>query len=497
MDSRSIFLNPDTLNEYLKSIKKSSSNIISQEDYKYFVYPSIFAQLVNFRGKKLSPRDYQVPIMNSTAKSNVVGKARQLGFSTICIAGRTLAKAYTSLPYTYKGIICSYNLTEARQKIKAIKEIQSGLSKEIRLKTPENNKLGIVFENGNEIYSVFSPRGHENAEIFIDEYPYHADQDGIYLDALPIIEASPTAQLFVGGTPKGTGNKFHDIFSRKDGKFTDYTRYSIYWWDNAVYCKDVARARREAKYLSTTQRVEEFGTDALKRLFNSFLLEDFQQEYEIYFSDEASSYFPYYLIQKSMEYYTDLTKQEKYPETLEDIGKVLSGRICAGFDVGRTKNASEFYAFDHDGQNLKQIYNHTMDNVPFEDQMDFLRNFLSIYQEKTDAIYIDKNNIGFHLAEKMEEEYPSICKGINLTNESKSIMATATKINMVNGTLQLLPDKEVMQHFHSIKQTTTLTGKTKYDAGRNEKHHADKFWAVALANYALSEDRGIVADIIC
>ena len=47
-------------------------------------------------------------------------------------------------------------------------------------------------------------------------------------------------------------------------------------------------------------------------------------------------------------------------------------------------------------------------------------------------------------------------------------------------------DRDLAYQIHSIRRLKTASGtKNKYDTEGNEKHHADKFWALALANNLL------------
>ena len=100
------------------------------------------------------------------------------------------------------------------------------------------------------------------------------------------------------------------------------------------------------------------------------------------------------------------------------------------------------------------------------------------------------------LAERLTGKYPHLVLGINFSNESKERMATITKIFAAAGLLELLPERETITQFHSLKQMLTPTGKTKYDTEKNTKHHADRFWAVALAVDGANQERQIRPEII-
>jgi phage FluMu gp28-like protein len=51
--------------------------------------------------------------------------------------------------------------------------------------------------------------------------------------------------------------------------------------------------------------------------------------------------------------------------------------------------------------------------------------------------------------------------------------------------------RDLTSQIHSIKKTPTEAGYARFDTEKNERHHADKFWALALAVHAagLGKDR--------
>ena len=54
----------------------------------------------------------------------------------------------------------------------------------------------------------------------------------------------------------------------------------------------------------------------------------------------------------------------------------------------------------------------------------------------------------------------------------------------------LIPnDRDLISQIVAIKREVTNTGAFRYSVERNEKHHGDKFWALALANHALERNR--------
>ena len=50
---------------------------------------------------------------------------------------------------------------------------------------------------------------------------------------------------------------------------------------------------------------------------------------------------------------------------------------------------------------------------------------------------------------------------------------------------RLPADRELQAQIHSIRKITTAAKHSRFDCDANEKHHADKYWAFALAEHAV------------
>jgi hypothetical protein len=104
---------------------------------------------------------------------------------------------------------------------------------------------------------------------------------------------------------------------------------------------DMSTSTKEDWMVIMGQRteLEQALPDRIIEQFDSLLLEDFQQEFELKFVDESYSFFPYELILPCTrdgltlcDDFTDFPRPE--------------GRIVAGFDVGRTHDRSELAVFE-------------------------------------------------------------------------------------------------------------------------------------------------------
>ena len=97
---------------------------------------------------------------------------------------------------------------------------------------------------------------------------------------------------------------------------------------------------------------------------------------------------------------------------------------------------------------------------------------------------IDRNGIGMELAEKLEDQFGIRAQGVDFTNQTKELWAVELKLKMEKGDVPIPLDRNLAYQIHSIKKKVTAAKNAVFDTERNEKHHADQFWALALATWA-------------
>jgi phage FluMu gp28-like protein len=119
----------------------------------------------------------------------------------------------------------------------------------------------------------------------------------------------------------------------------------------------------------------------------------------------------------------------------------------------------------------------SLDRVAFDAQEQLIRHLLRVLPVQ--ALLIDQNGIGMHLAENLAAD--TVAEGVDFTNASKQDWATAAKIKMERTQTPLPKDRDLAYQIHSVKKKITAAKHNVFDTEKNEKHHADKFWAWALA----------------
>jgi phage FluMu gp28-like protein len=74
---------------------------------------------------------------------------------------------------------------------------------------------------------------------------------------------------------------------------------------------------------------------------------------------------------------------------------------------------------------------------------------------------------------------------VEFTVQSKDELARGVREGLEWGEFLLQNDGKFHRQIHSIKRIPTSGGAFRYDSERDDRGHADSFWAWALANYAI------------
>jgi phage FluMu gp28-like protein len=433
----------------------------------------------SYGDKELKLEPYQNSFLNSKHSYRSVEKSRQVGYSFV-FALESLARSH--LRGQHVSVFVSYNLADAKEKIAYLSQLHEELPLEYAKKKITDSKLEIAFQSNSasgshrQISRVISnpskaPRG-KSGDIYLDELAHCANDREIYKGSSALIIRSG-GQLTICSSPLGRRGVFWEVARQELRAYSSYWRQAVPWWLCGFMCVDIRTASREAPKMSTVERVERFGTQAIKDQFGSLLLEDFQQEYECVYSDETLTFFPYELIMPCTD-----GEHELY-EALEDVRENCNGRLVGGFDVGRRKDLSELVIFEESKTMKTMVYRKSFDRVPFADQKVELQAVCNVLPMA--RLSIDNNGIGMNLAEDLEREFPGVVVREDFTNASKEVWCTDFKVGLQKKMTKLPRLRDLVAQIHSIKKSVTPAGRVTFDTERDSKGHADLFWACALA----------------
>lgn len=437
-------------------------------------------------------------------------KSRQTGFSFV-VAIKGLVKAFDPARTQYTKQFVSYNEEDAQEKIRYARQFYDSIPKRYKKKLIHQTATMLEFADvgGKTTSRLISlpcrqPRGR-NGDICLDEF-------AIYLPRLSkeIYTAASFCTLRkgcieVGSTPLGTIGKFYEICTDREN-YPNFDRYFVPWWYARVMCKDVRGAVQLAKDMPTEERVERFGTDRLISLYRNSTLEDFQQECECVFIDSSASYISLDLIyantpgRREDDIPLNIENDEEYFNAKRDVEihcfknaddfilnyspEKYGSPLYMGLDIGRTSDATVFYIIGLVNGKQRSVLRHEMRNADFDSQFDVLCRLmenLPIYR-----CAIDNGGIGSNLAENAQKRYGERVEQYRFSLQSKEVLAMNVKMGLERREYELDNNRDFHAQIHSIKRTPSSGGGFRYDAERNERGHADSFWAWALASYAAS-----------
>lgn len=439
--------------------------------------------------------DYQIGLMTTPSRFRAMLKSRQTGLSFF-YAAEGLALAHLKAEHT--AIYVSYNLDDAKEKIRHASMLYESMPARWQKRRVTDNKTELEFEDSRGRRSRLislpcrDPRGKGKADVYLDEMPFMRAPSKIYTAAVPIISRGG-GKLTIGSTPLGKGDLFYEILEGKPENYPMYERFRVGWWDCPEFCTNVPAARLLAPTLSLDQLVERYGTESLKAIRASLDVESFEQEYCLSFVDAAVAFIPWDLIQAATRDSDELplvraTGTAQHPFSVERVlgdldALAVSGPLTAGFDVGRRRNTSELMVLEQVGSRYRERMHLTMDQADFEFQQDMLT---ALLRRRPDLyrLCIDGSGLGMQLGEKMVKTFPSRAEAITFTAPVKSQMAHQLKIDFEGKNLEIAADRELMGQLHSVRKTVTTAGNIRLDSDHDDKHHADMFWALALARHA-------------
>ena len=112
------------------------------------------------------------------------------------------------------------------------------------------------------------------------------------------------------------------------------------------------------------------------------------------------------------------------------------------------------------------------------------------------SFLIDRNGLGMQIAEELTQAHGGRAAGVDFTNPNKELWSVELKVRLQRGEVPLPLERELSYQIHSIKKKTTAAKNAVFDTEGSEKHHADKYWALALAVWAARTEREAYSEAV-
>ncbi len=440
---------------------------------------------------------YQLQFLNNSTLLEITRKSRQVGWSWTAAAD---AVADGILHPRSTSIFVSINQDEAKEKVRYAKQILESLDEDVRPRLLHDAETFIEFANGSRLIShpCRPVRGKARARVYLDEFAHYPKDREIYLAALPT--TSHGGAIRIGSSPLGASGMFWEIASQKLRTYPGYQRRWVPWWTVASLCNDVDGARSLAPAMLTEERVKCFGTARLVEIFENLPLEDFQQEYECAWIDEATAWITWEEIKRNQIdaqagklWYRQAKTVDAALTAIDEVAEAIKagtveGAFAGGMDVGRKKDLTEMtFVGRPTTSQLPYRLGISLSKVEFDDQKAVAAKALRTLP--VTQFLIDQNGLGMQLAEQLNREFGQRAQGVDFTNPSKELWSVELKVRLQRGEVPLPLERDLAYQIHSIKKKFTAAKNAVFDTEGNEKHHADKYWSLALAVWATHASR--------
>ncbi len=457
--------------------------------------------------------------LKSNERFLIVNKSRRIGWSYITSL-KGVVEANCPDVSKYQLVFVSYGMNDAIGKISDARNALMNVPEEWRKEISSDSKTSLEFwdkgrKSKSQLLSIPNRtlRGFGTSNpyggISLDEFAFHQEDKKVYESALPCLTRG--GLLSIGSTPLMKEGIFYDILSNEE-KYKSYQRITIPWWWASALCVDVKMAISVCKELTTYERVDRFGTEILKEIYSSMGHTSFKQEFECEFTDESEAFITLEMIMSCTPQSPSSAEQYEY----QTISEILSGinipEICTGFtpdgqpifesvyapaydpeihgilyagwDMGRTKDASIFTLVGHKNGKKHVWMSYELKNKKFDEQKKFAELALSSLPIR--RFLIDRNGLGMDFAEWAEGKFPTVAQGVNFTNETKEDMANKVYLGCERQEYSFPMNRKLHADIHCIRKTATAMKFNRYD-GNTKDSHADRFWSLALATVGIDD----------
>jgi len=306
--------------------------------------------------------------------------------------------------------------------------------------------MEVMFPSGSRITALpanpDTARGF-SANVFLDEFAFHADSRKIWTALFPVISAGH--KLRVVSTPNGKGNKFYDLMTGDDP----------IWYRQVT---DIYQAVADGLPRNIEELRGALGDD-----------DAWAQEYELKWLDEASSWLSFELISSCED---DLAGR---PE-------LYAGGPCyVGVDIAARNDLFVIWVDELVGDVAWTREVITRRRISFAEQDALLAEVFKRYRVL--RCCMDQTGMGEKPVEDAQRRHGSSrVEGVLFTGPNKLAMATLGKQAFEDRKTRIpMGDVALRADLHKLQKITGPTGTPRFVADSDSTGHADRAWAKFLA----------------
>lgn len=422
---------------------------------------------------------YQKKWILDNSRIKLMEKSRQIGMSWTC--AYALARDHSKKDLRLDSWVSSRDEMQAKLFIddcKKFAEILDIAAEEISGSGISKDGGGakvLGFSNGTRINSLSSnpdAQAGKRGTRILDEFALHPDPERLYAIAYPGITWG--GRLEIISTHRGRENFFSRLVeeARHKGNPKGISLHRVTLQD-ALEQGFLRKLKKNLPEDSPILQMDEAAYfDFIKNSCTDE--ESFMQEYMCEPFDDKSSFLSFESITRSF-YESNCVWQTP-----------MGGPLFLGVDIGRSKDLTVFWLLEKVGDMLFTRDVKTFFNTPFSEQEAVLFCYLSNPNLRRAAI--DQSGLGRQFAERAAERFGSSrVEGISFTASVKEELAYPLRARFEDCKIRLPDSPEIRADLRALKRQATALGGVRFFAESNSNGHADRFWALALANYCAKE----------
>ena len=307
----------------------------------------------------------------------------------------------------------------------------------------------VVFPGGSKITALpanpDTARGF-SANVFLDEFAFHADSRKIWAALFPVISAGK--KLRVTSTPNGKGNKFYELMTATNDA-----------WSRHVV--DIYTAVADGLPRNIDELRAGLNDDEL-----------WAQEYELKWLDEAAAWLPWDLINAAEHEHAG--KPEHYQ----------GGPCFVGIDIGTRRDLFVIWVLEQVGDVLWTREVIARRRIKFSEQDQLIDEVFRRY--RVIRACMDQTGMGEKPVEDAKHRHGDLrVEGVLFTVPAKLALATVGKEAFEDKRMRIpAGDRDIREDLHKLRRESGPTGAPRFVAESDSAGHADRTWACFLATSA-------------